>query len=147
MADEIRFPFAPLQKAIYDRLKACSPTTNIYAVIPLSDPSDPDKAPTLPYLVFGRFSGIPNRTSKDDRSWLVSFQINLWSESSGTAEMAQMISDTLGALSRTPLTLESNWNVYSFEVDSGDVYEVVFEEFGPVLHGVLSLKFGIEDMS
>lgn len=146
MTEEIRFPYDVLQKAIYDRLKTVSPTAKVYAVVPLANPANPEQAPQLPYIVMGRFSGTPVRSSKDERTWNVSFQVDLWSESTQTAELSQMISTTIGALSRVPLTLESNWNVYSFEVDSCDI-GVIVEEFSPVLHGLLTLRFGIEDVS
>lgn len=145
--EEIRFPYGPLQKAVYDRLKAASPTMAVYATVPLADPANPTKAVPLPYVVLGRFSGVPDRAMKEERLWSVGFTINLWSESTNPSELAGMIATVLGAISRTQLSVEENWNIYSLEVDSGEVFEVIFEEFGPVLHGSLTLRFGIEDVS
>lgn len=132
-----RLPWAAIRQEVYDRVKAASPSTSIYAIIPGVNPG-------FPYVVFGEITFNHEEEFKDSNSWSGEFVLHAWGASSSTSQLEDLIDIVIGSLTVSPLTLDE-WSPVFVDLRSIVISDVNHDEFGPLLHGALMFNFQVED--
>jgi hypothetical protein len=136
----MRIPLAELQDALYDRIKLDFPTYSVYTFLP-------GQNIPFPYAAFSQFHAVPDELKNNKYSWVCSYAINVWSQSTGTAELSSILNGIIGALTRAELILANDWRVFSFDLDPVDVLPEIGNEVGSLQHGIIRSRIGIEDIS
>jgi len=126
----MKSPLLPLQKAIYDRLKA-NLTCPVYDNVP-------DGA-KMPYVTLGEDTAV-DWSTKLENGQEVTHTLHIWSEYKGMMEAKQIIDQVIQAITSTPLVVEGFF-VVSARVD---VVETMRDPEG-YRHGIVRFRFKIQE--
>jgi len=126
----MKSPLLPLQKAIYDRLKA-NLTCPVYDNVP-------DGA-KMPYVTLGEDTAV-DWSTKLENGQEVTHTLHIWSEYKGMMEAKQIIDQIIQAITSTPLVVEGFF-VVSARVD---VVETMRDPEG-YRHGIVRFRFKIQE--
>jgi len=126
----MKSPLLPLQKAIYDRLKA-NLTCPVYDNVP-------DGA-VMPYVTLGEDTAV-DWSTKLENGQEVTHTLHIWSEYKGMMEAKQIIDQIIQAITSTPLVVEGFF-VVSARVD---VVETMRDPEG-YRHGIVRFRFKIQE--
>jgi len=126
----MKSPLLPLQKAIYDRLKA-NLTCPVYDNVP-------DGA-KMPYVTLGEDTAV-DWSTKLENGQEVTHTLHIWSEYKGMMESKQIIDQVIQAITSTPLVVEGFF-VVSARVD---VVETMRDPEG-YRHGIVRFRFKIQE--
>jgi len=127
----MKSPLLPLQKAIYERLKA-SLTCPVYDHVP-------DGA-AMPYVAIGEDTAV-DWSTKLEPGMEVAHTLHVWSDYSGMAETKQLIDQVVQALTGSPHTVEG----FAVVVASLDMIDTLRDPEG-YRHGVLRFRFKIMEV-
>jgi hypothetical protein len=130
----MKSPFLVLHKAIRDRIKDVT-GREVYDDFP--------ENVSMPYIVAGEIEG---------RDWSDKFQpgqqviatIHIWSSYPGRKEVAEIMDETLQALSSESLSLSDEFKAV---LSSLDLSQIIIDIDGMTRHGILKLRFLIEELS
>jgi len=126
----MKSPLLPLQKAIYDRLKA-NLTCPVYDHVP--------DGVTMPYVTLGENTSV-DWSTKLENGQEVTHTLHIWSEYKGMMEAKQIIDQIIQAITSTPLVVEGFF-VVSARVD---VVETMRDPEG-YRHGIVRFRFKIQE--
>lgn len=136
----LRLPILALQAAIFARIKSDYPTREVFIYVP-----GQNKLP--PFITIGGSTAV-EFTTKTSQAYDVSLQIHCWSQTTGNTEVIAMANEVIGALTRADLDLSADlflqWRV---DLERADFTVEMGDEIGLIQHGVISIKFGVEDIS
>lgn len=126
----MKSPLLPLQKAIYERLKANLPCP-VYDYVP-------DGA-TMPYVTLGEDTSV-DWSTKLENGQEITHTLHVWSDYNGMAETKQLIDQITQALTSTPLQVEGFFVVLA----RLDMVETMRDPEG-FRHGVVRFRFKIQE--
>ena len=136
----LRLPVLPLQSAIFARIKADYPARVVFIYVPGQNQMPP-------FITIGGSTAVDFST-KTSQAYDVSVQIHIWSQSTGNAEVITMANEALAAISRNLLDLSADdFRHWQTEIERADFTVEIGDEIGLIQHGVISMKFGVEDIS
>lgn len=124
----MKSPLLPLQKAIYDRLKA-SLTCPVYDHVP-------DGA-AMPYVTLGEDTAV-DWSTKPAPGMEVTHTLHIWSDYGGMAEVKRIIDQVVQAITASPLTAEG----FAVVMGQLDMAEAMRDPDG-YRHGILRFRFKI----
>jgi len=128
----MKSPLLPLHDAIYNRVKN-NTDWDIYDHV--------DERTSCPYISMGPIRGLP-WTDKSQDGQEVYATLDFWSEHHGRAEAAKMMDDALQAITASDLTLAGGFLAAFSDLDTN---EIIVDIDGVSRHGILILKFLIEE--
>jgi hypothetical protein len=135
-----RIPILAVQSAIFSRIKADYPTRDIFVYVP-----GQNKLP--PFITLGA-SICTHGGTKTSIDFEVSLQIHCWSQSTGNTEVVGMVNEVLNSLTRAELDLAADqFRQYMVELERTDISAEFGDEAGLIQHGIIAIKFGVEDIS
>lgn len=126
----MKSPLLPLQKAIYDRLKA-NLTCLVYDHVP--------DGVTMPYVTLGEDTSV-DWSTKLENGQEVTHTLHIWSEYKGMMESKQIIDQVIQALTSSPLQVEGFF-VVSARLD---MVETMRDPEG-YRHGIVRFRFKIQE--
>lgn len=129
----MKSPLLQLSNAIIERLKS----QTSYKVF-----NDLPEKEEFPYIVVGEFSSL-DRSDKFKPGQEVFSTIHLWSQYRGGKEISEMIDSVLRALSSSPLSLGTEFQVVFDRMDS---INLIIDIDGVTRHGILRMKYFIEEV-
>lgn len=127
----MKSPLLPLQKAIYDCLKA-SLTCPVYDHVP-------DGA-AMPYVTLGEDTAV-DWSTKLEPGMEVTHTLHVWSDYNGMAEVKQIIDKIVQTLTANPLTIEGFFVVVAML----DMVDTLRDPEG-YRHGVVRFRFKITEV-
>lgn len=126
----MKSPLLPLQKAIYDRLKA-SLSYPVYDNVP-------DGA-VMPYVTLGEDTAI-DWSTKLENGQEITHTLHVWSDYNGMAEAKQIIDQVIQAMTLSPLQVEGFFVVLA----RLDMVETMRDPEG-YRHGIVRFRFKIQE--
>jgi len=126
----MKSPLLPLQKAIYDRLKA-NLTCPVYDHVP--------DGVTMPYVTLGEDTSV-DWSTKLEAGQEITHTLHIWSDYNGMMEAKQIIDTIIQALTEAPLAVEGFFIVSA----RLDIVETMRDPDG-FRHGVVRFRFKVQE--
>jgi len=130
----MKSPFLTLHKAQYDRLKSAT-SYRIFDNLP--------EQAEFPYVVMGEVSGR-DWSDKFEPGQEVFSTVHVWSQYPGRKEAAEMQDAILQALTSSPLDLGPDFHA---ALGALDMSEMIIDIDGATRHGVVRMKYLIEELA
>lgn len=127
----MKSPLLPLQKAIYDRLKA-NLTCPVYDHVP--------DGVAMPYVTLGEDTAV-DWSTKPVPGTEVTHTLHIWSDYSGMAEVKRIIDQVVQALTISPLTVEG----FAVVMPRLDMVDTMRDPEG-YRHGVVRFRFKVMEV-
>lgn len=130
----MKSPFLVLHDAQVARIEA-ETSYKVFDDMPKQEP--------YPYVTMGEMTGR-DWSDKFEPGQEVYSTIHIWSQYAGRKEAADMGDGILQALSKSPLDLAPNFRAV---LDELDMNELIIDIDGKTRHGILRMKYLIEEVS